>query len=126
MITNLDFACAKLGKELADIKGVEENLLTNALAVLEEQGVYAAFLFLNARGKEAGKKVSHASAEFLRKTPSASPLLGDGDVFQGLQKLSEQNDESLDRLLFARDLLRQALVYGRYHAKAQAGARGEA
>ena len=115
---NLDLACAKLGKELAD-KGVEEKLLTNALAVLEEQGVYAAFLFLNTRG---GKKISDACAEFLRKTPSASPLLGNGEVFSALQKLAED----LDRLLFARDLLRQALVYGRYHAKARGGVRSEA
>lgn len=111
---NLDFACAKLGKELAD-KGVEKALLTNALAVLEEQGVYAAFLFLDSRGKEPGKNVSKASAEFLRKTPSASPLLGNGDVFPALQKLAED----LDRLLFARDLLRQAFVYALYHVKAK-------
>ncbi|MBF6571341.1 MAG: hypothetical protein IVW54_20980 [Candidatus Binataceae bacterium] len=119
---NLDFACARLGKELAD-KGVEEKLLTNALAVLEEQGVYATFLFLNTRG---GKKISDACAEFLRKTPSASPLLGNGEVFSALQKLAEEDEEDLDRLLFARDLLRQALVYGRYHAKARGGVRGEA
>ncbi len=119
---NLDFACAKLGKELADIKGVEEKVFTDTLAVLEEQGVYAAFLFLNARGKEPGKKVSNASAEFLRKTPSALPLLGNGEAFSALQKLAED----LDRLLFARDLLRQAFVYGRYHAKARGGVRGEA
>ncbi len=119
---NLDFACAKLGKELADIKGVEEKVFTDTLAVLEEQGVYAAFLFLNARGKDAGKKVSNASAEFLRKTPGGAQLLGDGDVFQALQKLAED----LDRLLFARDLLRQALVYARYHAKARGEAGGKA
>ncbi len=121
MMENLDFACAKLGKELADIKGVEENLFTGTLAVLEEQGVYAAFLFLNARGKDAGKKASSASAEFLRKTPTNTPLLGNGDVWRALQKLAED----LDRLLFARDLLRHALVYGRYHVKARAGAGGQ-
>lgn len=122
MMENLDFACAKLGKELADINDVDEKLLTDTLAVLEEQGVYAAFLFLNARGKQAGKKLSNASAEFLRKTPNGAQLLSNGDVFQALQKLAED----LDRLLFARDLLRQALVYGRYHVKARDSAGGAA
>jgi hypothetical protein len=115
---NLDFACAKLGQVVAD-KGVEEKLLNNALAVLEQQGVYAAFLFLNSRG---GRKITDACAEFLRKTPTGAQLLSNGDVFQALQKLAED----LDRLLFARDLLRQALVYGRYHVKARGGAGGQA
>ncbi|MGO9059337.1 MAG: hypothetical protein ACLQU2_18415 [Candidatus Binataceae bacterium] len=112
---NLDLACAKLGKQLAEIKGVEEKLLTEALSVLEEQGLYAAFLFLEARGKKQGKDVSKRCADFLRETPSIVPLLGKDDIWPALQKLAGD----LDRLLFARDLLRQALIYGRYHVKAR-------
>jgi hypothetical protein len=108
---NLDMECAKLGRALAQLEKVDEKTLTSALGVLEEQGLYACFLFLNAQGKDAGRKVSSELAGFLRQiTP-----LGNGDLFTALQALAED----LDRLLFARDLLRQALVYGRYHAKAR-------
>lgn len=120
MMENLDLRCAEFGKELADLRDSDEKLITDALSVLEEQGVYAFFLFLKARGKKAGGEVSKLCGIFLKKTPQASPLLKDGnaDLFAGLCKLAE----NLDDLLFARDLLHQALVYARYHLKV----RGEA
>ena len=110
---NLDLRCAELGKQLSEKAG--EKLLTDALAVLEEQGVYAFFLYLKARGGDEGSKVSEECHTFLKTTPKEHPLLANSkdDVFSKLQKLA--ND--LDSLLLAKDLLRQALVYGRYHAK---------
>lgn len=117
---NLDLKCAELGKQLAERQGVDETLLTDALSVLEEQGVYAFFLYLAARGRQPGQAIIDACAELLRKTPAGSPLLATGDVWQSLQRLGED----LDKLLFARELLRQALVYGRYHAKARQPAGG--
>lgn len=119
---NLDLKCAELGKQLAEQDGVEETLLTDALSVLEEQGVCAFFLFLEARGRQPGTAISSACADLLRKTPSGAPLLGAGNIWQELQNLGKD----LDKLLFARDLLRQALVYGRYHAKARQPAGGGA
>lgn len=115
---NLDLKCAELGRKLAGLNGVDEKLLTDALAVLEEQGVYAFFLYLKARGKNAGEEVSSKAHEFLKVTPQERSVLGQGDsdVFSALQKLAG----NLDDLLLARDLLRQALVYARYHAKARA------
>lgn len=112
---NLDLRCAEFGKQLADLKGLEEKLVTEALSVLEEQGVYAFFLFLKARGKDAGSKVSERCAGFLKKTPESSPLLKNGhdDLFVGIRDLAK----SLDDLLFARDLLHRSLVYARYHLK---------
>lgn len=112
---NLDLRCAELGEQLSTT--ADEKLLTDALSVLEEQGVYAFFLFLSARGKKPGEEVGNLCKRFLQQTPSGSPLLPDDantDVFSLLQNLSQD----LDNLLFARDLLRQALVYARYHAKA--------
>jgi len=120
MVVNLDFECAKLGQQMAEGDGVDEKLLNEALAVLEEQGVYAFFLYLKARGREGVNHVSATCAEFLRRVPQGSPLLGGGDVFASLQKLSD----NLDELLFARELLRQALVYGRYHVKARGASTG--
>jgi hypothetical protein len=118
---NLDLECAKLGRELADEKGVDQKLLTSALSVLEEQGLYAFFLYLKAREGRAGEEVIRRAASFLRRMPpGARPLLGNGETFTALQSLAAD----MDRLLFARELLRQALVYGRYHAKTSDGGAG--
>lgn len=119
-VQNLDAACAKLGAELGSKDA--ENRITKALGVLEEQGIYAMFLYLHTRENEWG---SEALATFLRQQPSQhNALLGattnDGP-FAALQQLAGD----LDKLLFARDLLHRALVYARYHAKAaQAGGAG--
>jgi hypothetical protein len=114
-LENLDLACAKKGKTIAKSPSKElEKLVTNALAVLEEQGVYALFLFLKARGGKVAKEVKKNLYDFLKETPQQAPLLSDnGDVFASLQQIG--ND--LDKLLLARDLVRQTLVYARYHAR---------
>ncbi len=112
---NLDLACARTGQAIAEKPSKElEKLVTSALAVLEEQGVYALFLFLKTRGGKAALTIEQKVREFLKTTPQRAPLLsGDGDVFALLQSMSED----LDKLLLARDLLRQTLVYARYHAR---------
>ena len=114
---NLDLACAKVGKTIAEQPSKElENLITSALAVLEEQGIYALFLYLKAQGKNKniGKTVSDRLYDFLKETPQQSHLLEDGpDVLSALQRLGE----NLDRLLLARELVRRSLVYARYHAR---------
>ncbi len=112
---NLDLACAKVGKTIADRPSKElENLITSALAVLEEQGIYALFLYLKAQDKSVGQTVSDRLYDFLKKTPKQSHLLENGpDVLSALQRLGED----LDKLLLARELVRQSLVYARYHVR---------
>lgn len=120
-VQNLDAACAKLGAKLASSANKDiENSITKSLGVLEEQGVYALFLYLHAREKQWGQTTSNELASFLRKNPGQqNALLGSNhDLFEALQQLAGD----LDKLLFARDLLHRTLVYARYHAKAaQAG-----
>lgn len=113
MTENLDLKCAEAGRKIASESGADDRLLNRALGVLEEQGVYAFFLFLNAQGKEPGKKISEACLQFLQTTPNGSALLPDEEQWQALQKLGQ----NLDSLLFARELLRQVLVYAEYHVK---------
>lgn len=114
MTQNLDLECAKLGEKLAAGANKErEKLLTDSLGVLQEQGLYAFFLFLGASKRGNRQELSKACASFLRKQ-----RLLDGnqnDLFGGLRSLARR----LDDLLFARDLLMQALVYARYHARAR-------
>lgn len=113
-MVNLDLQCAETGRQIGNTPGVEERLLNQAIGVLEEQGVYAFFLFLHARSGGPEKKIIGVCQEFLKTYPVGEPLLkSDGDPWQGLQQLGED----LDNLLFARDLLIQALTYARYHVK---------
>lgn len=113
---NLDVMCAELGRKLGEGASKErEKLLTDALGVLQEQGLYAFFLYLNASSRGKPQQVSSSCEKFFRDLD----LLGDdtSDLFESLESLATQ----LDDLLFARELLMQALVYARYHAKARSG-----
>jgi hypothetical protein len=113
---NLDLACAETGKTIAETPSKElENLITSSLAVLEEQGVYALFLFLKTRGSKEAENVNRKISEFLKVTPLQAPLLSGnaGNDFTRLQQIADD----LDKLLLARDLIRQTLVYARYHAR---------
>ena len=113
---NLDLACAKVGKDIANSSSDDlEKVITDALAVLEEQGLYAIFLYLeNAVSGTKKKELAKGLHKFLKVTPQQAPLLSDNaDVFTSLQQMAKD----LDKLLLARDLVRQTLVYARYHAR---------
>lgn len=109
---NLDIKCAECAESIA--ASSEETAITSSLGVLEEQGLYTFFLFLEAKNHKTLKDECEA---FLRKIPN-SPLLADsknGDLFKRLRDLAQNPDN----LLLARDLLVQTLIYARYHAKAR-------
>jgi hypothetical protein len=117
---NLDLACAKEGKTIAETPSDDlHKVVTDALAVLEEQGLYALFLFLDkaVSGKEKKKLAKNISQKlhvFLKMTPQQAPLLSDNaDILTSLQQMAKE----LDNLLLARDLVRQSLIYARYHAR---------
>lgn len=114
MSTNLDIECARLGTRLA--MDSDEKTLTDALSVLEEQGVYAFFLYLAQKSER--REVIEQCKSFLEE--HLGEAFHGSDAFEATQELAKD----LDKLLFARDLLRQALIYGRYHAKARASAGG--
>ncbi len=112
---NLDLACARCGRELAG-QG-DERLLTRALSVLEAQGVYAFFLFLEQqqKGRERSHPVADACVQFLQSHPHSAGLIN-MDQDNLLVRVSRMA-EDLEDLLLAHQLLRQALVYARHHAK---------
>lgn len=114
---NLDLACAKAGKEIATKPSKElEKIITHALGVVEEQGVYALFLFL--KNQKHAEKISQELHEFLKKTPRQTPLLpANTDIFPSIRTMAED----IDKLLLAHSLLRQAFVYARYHARLSEG-----
>jgi hypothetical protein len=138
---NLDQLCARYGYEIAKAT-YDETHITKSLAVLQQDGVYAFFLYQESKRKKAkgGKatkgsageatkgtaggdgagrasdpagKVSDLAAQMLRDDP-ISVLARDGSIFEEVRKLAE----NLDDLLLAKRLVEQTLIYARYHAKA--------
>jgi len=119
-ITNLDIQCAELGRELSQICGennklIDEKVINDALTVLEEQGPYAMFLFLKGRHSKVAGEINSGVQCFLKhifgnKVGAARDVLG---------MIRNLANGDLDDLLFARDLIRTALAYARYHIKAR-------
>jgi hypothetical protein len=107
---NLDLECAELGQDIAK-DGVDENAIRNALGVLQEHGIYAFFLYCGAKGEP---KISDKSMCFLK---SRRLLPADTETSNLFERLREAFSTDLQKLLFAKELLERALVYGRYHAK---------
>ncbi|MBI5235803.1 MAG: hypothetical protein HY886_06095 [Deltaproteobacteria bacterium] len=103
-MTNLDLLCASAGYEMAS---AGDDAITKSLGVLQEDGVYAFFLYCKA--KNGYDKVVEAAVNLLKKDGICLDVGATPGYF----------NDSLDKLLLAKDLLEQALIYGRYHAKAK-------
>jgi len=101
-----------------------DNLVTKALGVLQENGVYACFLFLFSRSREKDEQISKVvrgqlillAAEDLPfgwKAPRSK------DAQEVLPYISDTICAKLDPLLMAKELFEQTLIYARYGAKAR-------
>jgi len=127
---NLDQLCAQYGHAMCQAvagafkgkgdkpdKAKTENHITKSLGVLQEDGVYAFFLYQASRGEREKK-----GAEELRNTARALLKEAGIEAFQNandpLAAVRENLANDLDQLLLAKRLLEQALIYARYHAKA--------
>jgi hypothetical protein len=119
---NLDYLAAKYAQTIIqktkDKKASDiENTITKALGVLQEDGVYACFLYLLAREKENGAVVVDEMLNLLSSLPfDWQKPTKNSEI---LPFISEQVTKDLDRLLLAREVLEQMLIYARYGAKAR-------
>lgn len=120
---NLDYLAAKYAQTIIqqtqDKKAPDvENTITKALGVLQEDGVYACFLYLLAREKENGAVVVDEMLNLLSSLPFdwQRPTNNSNEI---LRFISEQVTKDLDRLLLAHEVLEQMLIYARYGAKAR-------
>lgn len=118
---NLDYLAAHHAQEVVralsgDPKKAEISI-TKTLGVLQENGVYACFLYLYAREGETGLKIAaevlnlFASLKF-----SAAPNASSQD--ETLKYVAEEIAKELPTLLLAKEALEQMLIYARYGAKA--------
>lgn len=129
----LDMECARIGKEIADKvfeklreKNKTETLITKSLGVLQEDGIYASLLYLEAQGKkkqdgtkspekQAAEVIRDLNYKLLQQNIPGDLLIGEDNALDGIRNKLADN---LDALLLAKELLERTLIYARYHAKA--------
>lgn len=120
---NLDYLAAKHAQEivqvLADPKKAEISI-TKTLGVLQENGVYACFLYLYAREGKTGESIAAEALELFKALQFPdTPGTSDKDKTDKMLKyVAEKITADLPRLLLAKEALEQMLIYARYGAKA--------
>ena len=121
---NLDQICAdygyKLAEEVSRADGFNakkaEVLITKALGVLQEQGLYAFVLFCESRvgtEKSGAEKIRTLAKELLKELD----LIKDGNFLDELRKDGGLLTR-LDDLMLAIQVLEKSIIYARFHAKA--------
>ncbi len=98
-----------------------DNLVTKALGVLQENGVYAVQLYLYSRGEADGWIAKHIREKLLL-LPFELGLPKPEQTQRSevaLAFLTENICNDLDRLLMVKQLWEQTLIYARYGAKAR-------
>ena len=119
---NLDFECARISEEIRKhltvndkSRKVAETNITKAMGVLQEDGIYAFYLYLKAKNNPTYQSIDSESKKLLKV------VFPDIDVDRQGYQLARDLVSDLDRLLLAKELLERMLVYARYHAKALGG-----
>lgn len=130
---NLDLYAAEAAQRIISntkthIKpGDVENLTTKTLGVLQENGVYAAYLYLYSRSEgeqPIAKQIRMQLLPLTSKLHLSSPtdrkaIPQDADTSAVLNYLTESICKDLDTLLLVKQLWEQTLIYTRYGAKAR-------
>ena len=126
---NLDYKCMEYAQKIVNSvdksdnkkSGKElENNLRKALGVLQEDGVYAMFLWLESK---EGRNIRKILIELLNESDIKTYLLtNSGGVFEkdDFAKFCESLKEvaqNIDKLLFMKKLLERTLIYALYHVK---------
>lgn len=123
---NLDQLCAQYGYQITGevhkaIGKKAENHITKSLGVLQEDGVYAFFLYQESRKseKDGANKLKNQAAALLKAIP-IRPFDTIADPLEAVRgnKQTQGLADDLDSLLLAKQLLEQTLIYARYHTKA--------
>jgi len=124
---NLDYRCMEYGQKIGKISDSKlENNLRKALGVLQEDGVYAMFLWLEKNASDVRKELvelfnkedetTHVklSNYFLKSNKSFSQ-----DDFDEFCNDLREVAKDIDKLLFMKKLLERTVTYALYHARAK-------
>ena len=124
---NLDLIAAQTGQNIiTGTKGKKceatnvENLVTKALGVLQENGVYASMLYLYSRSNAIERPIAEECRSNLLLILSELNLkvAPRPNASIALKFLTDNVCSNLDRLLLVKQLWEQTLIYTRYGAKA--------
>lgn len=101
-----------------------ENTVTKTLGVLQEDGVYACFLYLLAKEKDNGKAVVAEMLDLLDKLGFGWNQPRNNEQIDlrpeiVLKHITDNVTQNLERLLLTKETLEQMLIYARYGAKAR-------
>lgn len=124
-VTNLDRLAAQQAQEVVKKANADiETTVTKALGVLQEDGVYACFLYLLAKEKENRNVVIEEMLDLLEKLGFGwkKPMKNgkpDLDPNAVLKHITDHVTQDLERLLLTKETLEQMLIYARYGAKAR-------
>ncbi len=126
---NLDLIAAEAAQTIiTNTRGPKasevDNLVTKALGVLQENGVYAVLLYLYSRTSGTDKVVAEKAREKLLSLTSELGLSEPVSTraSDALKFLTDNICNDLDRLLLVKQLWEQTLIYTRYGAKARSAA----
>ena len=116
----LDKDCATAAQTVGD--GASEDVIARTLGVLQEDGVYAFFIYVQAlQNKQASRKEAEA---IWNGVAGLLCTLGKVNVKEdlGSDKLGGWYSTicgSLDALFFIKEMMERTLIYARYYAKAK-------
>jgi len=96
-----------------------DNTVTKALGVLQEDGVYACFLYLLAKEGGNGRAVVAEMLNLLDELDFGWGKPNDDSPESVLSHVTEKVTVNLERLLLVKETLEQMLIYARYGAKAR-------
>ena len=125
-IDNLDLKTAKVGRQIvknSKSNGDTEigNVIQNSLGILQEDGIYAYFVYLfSEKAENNGSNfyvVGKRTWNFLKKSEEGLGYLEEGFSKNNLSELDKILSD-LDKTFFTKEVLEQILIYARYHAKA--------
>lgn len=103
------------GKKARDV----DNTITKALGVLQENGVYACFLYLLAKENDNGAIVIAEMLNLLDGLGFGWGQPASNNAQEVLKYVTEKVTINLEHLLLAKETLEQMLIYARYGAKAR-------
>lgn len=112
----LDMKCAECGAGIAKA-AKDEALLRKCLGILQEDGLYAFFLYLAAEKKDQVKQKAFA---FMKDDSVLGEILRDEN--DPLAAIRQKMSNKLDDILLVKELMERVLVYALYHTRAAAEA----
>lgn len=119
---NLEPICARFGRRIIDGREAlkdQENTITKALGVLAENGIYAMCVFLlTCKEENYGRRVLTIHLAGLWQELGLINC-GQHNAAAMLTQVGETIANDLPRLILARKVTENALVFARYHAKAE-------